>query len=114
MREAAEAGYDFFDEDRTLSLDSSPTAIRKSIEGSLRRLGTDYVDLYYQHRIDPKVEPEVMAATMKELIPGSRKLSRLKENLAASDVELTADEVARIDTDLDGMDFEVFGSYAAR
>lgn len=47
-------------------------------------------------------------------IPGSRKLSRLKENLAAADVELTADEVARIDTELDGMDFEVFGGYAAR
>ena len=237
----------YHNEDRTLSLDSSPTAIRKSIEGSLRRLGTDYVDLYYQHRIDPKVEPEVVAATMKELIkegkirawgisetteeylrranavcpvtaienrysmmarwheslfpvceelgitfvafspmangfltgkyspktkfegsqdyrkqmpqyseegyekgkklldfltglaeekkatlgqlslawmlakkpyiipiPGSRKLSRLKENLAAADVELTADEVARIDTELDGMDFEVFGGYAAR
>lgn len=290
LREAAEAGYDFFDTaecytgilpdgstsyneelvgkalhdirdkviiatkmgihhnaDRTLSLDSSPAAIRKSIEGSLRRLGTDYVDLYYQHRIDPKVEPEVVAdtiatlmkegkvrawgiseanedylrrahavcpvtaienrysmmarwhesifpvceelgitfvafspmangfltgkyssktkfegsqdyrkdmpqyseegyekgkkildfltglaeekkATMGQLslawmlakkpyiipIPGSRKLSRLKENLAAADVKLSADEVARIDKELDGMDFEVFGGYAAR
>lgn len=290
LREAAEAGYDFFDTaecytgilpdgstsyneelvgralhdirdkvviatkmgihhnaDRTLSLDSSPAAIRRSIEGSLRRLGTDYVDLYYQHRIDPKVEPEVVADTIATLmkegkvrawgiseanedylrrahavcpvtaienrysmmarwhesifpvceelgitfvafspmangfltgkyspktqfegsqdyrkempqyseegyekgkklldfltglaeekkatlgqlslawmlekkpyiipIPGSRKLSRLKENLAAADVKLTADEVARIDKELDGMDFEVFGGYAAR
>ena len=48
-------------------LDSSPAAIRKAIEGSLRRLQTDYIDLYYQHRIDPKVEPEVVAETMAQL-----------------------------------------------
>lgn len=54
--------------DRSLRLDSSPQTIRKSLEGSLEKLGTDYVDLYYQHRIDPKVEPEVVAETMKQLI----------------------------------------------
>lgn len=54
--------------DRTLILDSSPARIRASIEGSLRRLGTDHVDLYYQHRIDPKVEPEEVAGVMAELI----------------------------------------------
>lgn len=48
-------------------LDSSPAAIRKAIEGSLRRLKTDYIDLYYQHRVDPKVEPEVVAETMAQL-----------------------------------------------
>lgn len=48
-------------------LDSSPAAIRKAIEGSLRRLQTDYIDLYYQHRVDPKVEPEVVADTMAQL-----------------------------------------------
>ena len=48
-------------------LDSRPETIRKSIEGSLRRLRTDYVDLYYQHRIDPQVEPEVVAETMGQL-----------------------------------------------
>ena len=42
--------------DRSLRLDSSLETIRKSLEGSLKKLGTDYVDLYYQHRIDPKVE----------------------------------------------------------
>lgn len=41
--------------------DSRPEAIHASIEGTLRRLRTDYVDLYYQHRIDPKVEPETVA-----------------------------------------------------
>ena len=48
--------------------DSSPETIRKSVEESLRKLGTDYIDLYYQHRIDPKVEPEAVAETMGLLI----------------------------------------------
>ena len=51
-----------------LEMDSSPETIKKSIEGSLRRLRTEYIDLYYQHRIDPKVEPEVVAGVMKEFI----------------------------------------------
>lgn len=51
-----------------LILDSSPAAIRRSVEGSLRRLGIDSIDLYYQHRIDPKVEPEMVAETMADLI----------------------------------------------
>jgi aryl-alcohol dehydrogenase-like predicted oxidoreductase len=51
-----------------LITDSSPETIRKSIEGSLKRLQTDHVDLYYQHRMDPKVEPEVVAGVMKELM----------------------------------------------
>lgn len=51
-----------------LELDSSPKKIRESVEGSLKRLKTDYIDLYYQHRIDPNVEPEVVAEVMKELI----------------------------------------------
>ena len=49
-------------------LDSSPAKKRESVEGSLKRLGTDYIDLYYQHRIDPKVAPEVVAETMGQLI----------------------------------------------
>lgn len=55
-------------EDLSLTVDSRPETIRKSVEGSLRKLGTDYIDLYYQHRIDPKVEPETMAETMAALI----------------------------------------------
>lgn len=51
-----------------LITDSSPAAIRRSVEGSLRRLQTDRIDLYYQHRIDPKVEPETVAETVAELI----------------------------------------------
>lgn len=48
--------------------DSRPEMIRQSVEASLRRLQTDRIDLYYQHRIDPKVEPEVIADTMAALI----------------------------------------------
>ena len=51
-----------------LITDSSPETIRKSVEGSLKRLGTDYIDLYYQHRIDPDVAPETVAQTMSQLI----------------------------------------------
>lgn len=51
-----------------LVMDSRPETIRKSIEGSLKRLQTDHVDLYYQHRIDPKVEPEEVAGVMADLM----------------------------------------------
>ena len=54
--------------DRSLKLDSSPETIRKSAEESLRKLKTDYIDLYYQHRIDPDTEPEAVAEAMGELI----------------------------------------------
>lgn len=42
--------------------------IRKSVEGSLKRLNTDYIDLYYQHRMDPEVPAEEVAGVMSELI----------------------------------------------
>lgn len=48
--------------------DSRPETIRVSVEGSLRRLRTDRIDLYFQHRIDPGVEPEVVAETIAELM----------------------------------------------
>ncbi|MFL6680605.1 MAG: aldo/keto reductase, partial [Burkholderiaceae bacterium] len=47
---------------------SSPAEIREAVEGSLRRLGTDHVDLLYQHRIDPKVPVEEVAGTVGDLI----------------------------------------------
>ena len=51
-----------------LEMDSRPETIRRSVEASLRRLQTDHIDLYYQHRIDPKTEPEEVAQVMGELI----------------------------------------------
>ena len=48
--------------------DSRPETIRRSVEGSLRRLRTDYIDLYYQHRPDPNVPIEDVAGTVRDLI----------------------------------------------
>ena len=48
--------------------DARPETIRASVEGSLRRLGTDHIDLYLQHRMDPRVEPEAVAQVMADLI----------------------------------------------
>ncbi|MAB97741.1 MAG: aldo/keto reductase [Pseudomonadaceae bacterium] len=45
-----------------------PEYIRKAIEGSLQRLGTDYIDLYYQHRIDPEVPIEESVGAMAQLV----------------------------------------------
>jgi aryl-alcohol dehydrogenase-like predicted oxidoreductase len=50
------------------ALDSSPESIRVALEGSLRRLGTDYVDLYYQHRVDPQTPIEETVGTLAELV----------------------------------------------
>ena len=48
--------------------DARPEVIRASIEGTPTRLGTDHIDLYFQHRIDPTVEPETVAGVMADLI----------------------------------------------
>lgn len=48
--------------------DSRPETIRRAVEGSLRRLHTDYIDLYYQHRPDPNVPMEDVAGTVADLI----------------------------------------------
>ncbi len=48
--------------------DSSPDQIRRVCEGSLRRLGVDAIDLFYQHRVDPKVPIEDVAGTVRDLI----------------------------------------------
>lgn len=49
-------------------VDGRPETIRRSVEGSLRRLRTDRIDLYYLHRVDPAVPVEEVAATMGELL----------------------------------------------
>ena len=64
---ATKFGWDIKD-GRVNGLDSSPAAIRRAVEGSLKRLRTDRIDLYYQHRVDPKVPIEEAAQTMKELV----------------------------------------------
>ena len=49
-------------------LDSRPSHIREAAEGSLRRLGTDRIDLLYQHRVDPQVPIEEVVGTMADLV----------------------------------------------
>jgi len=50
------------------AVDGSAEHVRSSIEGSLKRLGTDYVDLFYQHRVDPNVPIEETVGAMAELV----------------------------------------------
>lgn len=50
------------------TLDSSPDAIRHAVDGSLKRLRTDHIDLYYQHRVDPNVPIEEVADCISKLI----------------------------------------------
>ena len=51
-----------------LGADSSPANVRAAVEGSLRRLDTDYIDLYYQHRVDPNTPIEDTAGAVADLI----------------------------------------------
>lgn len=53
-------------------VNSRPDHIRKVVEGSLKRLGTDYIDLLYQHRLDPSVPIEEVIGVMKALIDEER------------------------------------------
>ena len=50
------------------NLDSSPANVRAAVEGSLRRLDTDHIDLYYQHRVDPKTPIEDTVGALAELV----------------------------------------------
>ena len=118
-------------------LDSRPETIRKQLEESLKRLQVDCIDVYYQHRVDPNVEPEVMdhnqalldliatvaktkQATSAQIvlawelaqkpyiipIPGSTKLNRLKENLQASEIVLTKEEMEKLNEALSRLDID--------
>jgi len=60
--------FGFQDGDSSKGLDSSPERIRKVVEDSLKRLKTEYIDLFYQHRVDPNVPMEDVAGAVKELI----------------------------------------------
>ena len=54
------------------ALDGRPEYVRTAIEGSLRRLGVDHVDLYYQHRVDPAVPIEDTVGALKELVEAGK------------------------------------------
>jgi aryl-alcohol dehydrogenase-like predicted oxidoreductase len=57
-----------FDTSGKIIVNSRPEAIRKSLEGSLKRLKIETIDLYYQHRVDPNVPIEEVAGTIKQLV----------------------------------------------
>src|ERR1700745_3834298 len=67
-RVAIPTKFGFDNEKGGLLLNSRPEHIRRVVEGSLKRLRTDRIDLYYQHRVDPKVPIEEVAGAVKELI----------------------------------------------
>ena len=52
--------------------DARPATIKKSVEGSLKRLQTDYIDIYYLHRVDPNVPVEEVAGVMQKLIDAGK------------------------------------------
>jgi aryl-alcohol dehydrogenase-like predicted oxidoreductase len=58
--------------DGTIGLDSRPERIKRVVEESLKRLRTDHIDLYYQHRVDPDVPIEDVAGAVKELIQAGK------------------------------------------
>jgi len=65
---ATKFGFTFGEDNRQHILNSRPEQIRKAVEGSLKRLKTDVIDLLYQHRVDPDVPIEDVAGTVKQLI----------------------------------------------
>jgi aryl-alcohol dehydrogenase-like predicted oxidoreductase len=65
---ATKFGFDVEGAGRASGLDSRPETIKSGVEGSLRRLRTDRIDLLYQHRVDPGVPIEEVAGAVKELI----------------------------------------------
>jgi aryl-alcohol dehydrogenase-like predicted oxidoreductase len=64
---ATKFGFDIKD-GKMVGVNSHPDNIKKAVEGSLRRLRTDVIDLLYQHRVDPKIPIEDVAGTVKGLI----------------------------------------------
>ncbi len=69
---ATKFGFAFDEQGRQTGLSSRPESIRTAVDGSLRRLGTDRIDLLYQHRVDPQVPIEDVAGTVAELVAAGK------------------------------------------
>jgi aryl-alcohol dehydrogenase-like predicted oxidoreductase len=69
---ATKFGFNFGSNAERLGLSSKPEHIKQVVEGSLKRLRIEAIDLYYQHRVDPEVPIEDVAATVKELIEAGK------------------------------------------
>ena len=63
------------EEGKPTALNSRPEHIRRAVEGSLKRLRTDYIDLLYQHRVDPEVPMEEVAGVVKDLMQEGKVLN---------------------------------------
>jgi aryl-alcohol dehydrogenase-like predicted oxidoreductase len=103
---ATKFGFDLGD---NFGLNSRPEHIKKAAEGCLKRLRTDHIDLFYQHRVDPDVPIEDVAGAVKELIAEGKVLhfGHLQENIESSKLVLTAEDMKEIDSALVG--FKVYG-----
>jgi aryl-alcohol dehydrogenase-like predicted oxidoreductase len=69
---ATKFGFAFDDDGRQTGLSSEPGHIRRAVDGSLRRLGIETIDLLYQHRVDPQVPIEDVAGTVGELVEAGK------------------------------------------
>ena len=69
---ATKFGFAFDEEGHQSGVSSRPDNIRSAVDGSLRRLRTDVIDLLYQHRVDPDVPIEEVAGTVKDLITAGK------------------------------------------
>ena len=69
---ATKFGFAFDGQGRQTGLSSRPDHIRQAVDGSLRRLGTEWIDLLYQHRVDPQVPIEDVAGTVGELVAAGK------------------------------------------
>ncbi|NIZ91488.1 aldo/keto reductase [Kineosporiaceae bacterium B12] len=69
---ATKFGFTFDADGRQTGLGSRPEEVRAAVEGSLRRLGTDVIDLCYQHRVNPDVPIEETAGAVRELIEAGK------------------------------------------
>jgi aryl-alcohol dehydrogenase-like predicted oxidoreductase len=69
---ATKFGFAFEGDRRIDAIDGSPANAKRALEGSLRRLGVDHVDLWYQHRVDPKVPIEETVGAMAEAVAAGK------------------------------------------
>ena len=69
---ATKFGFAFDEDGRQTGLSSRPESVRRAVDGSLRRLGVDAIDLLYQHRVDPQTPIEDVAGTVGELVAAGK------------------------------------------
>lgn len=69
---ATKFAWEFGPKGERTNLNSSPAHIKKTVEGSLKRLGTDYIDLYYQHRVDPNTPIEDTMGALSDLVKAGK------------------------------------------